>query len=129
MTFDQSQDEIVATIAIVDDDDDVRKSLANLLDSVGYRTSLYPSAEAFLADQAWHSSQCAILDIRMKGMSGIDLLRRLGVLNVTMPTIILTAHCDEDARARVRLEGGQAFLCKPFDEDELLDAIRTALKS
>ena len=118
----------VPLIAIVDDDDSLRKSLDNLLRSVGFRTQGFASAEAFLSSQHVHDTACLILDVRMPGMSGLELQRQLGAANWSIPIIFITAHADDDARAQALAAGAVDFLYKPFREEDLLDAIDVALK-
>jgi FixJ family two-component response regulator len=118
----------VPLIAIVDDDDSLRKSLDNLLRSVGFRTQGFSSAEAFLSSQQAHDTACLILDVRMPGMSGLELQRQLEAANWRIPIIFVTAHADDDARAQALAAGAVDFLYKPFHEEALLNAIDTALK-
>jgi FixJ family two-component response regulator len=118
----------VPLIAIVDDDDSLRKSLDNLLRSVGFRAQGFASAEAFLSANHIHDTACLILDVRMSGMSGLELQRQLGVAKWRIPIIFVTAHADDDARAQALAAGAVDFLYKPFREDKLLNAIDAALK-
>jgi FixJ family two-component response regulator len=118
----------VPLIAIIDDDNALRKSLDNLLRSVGFRTLGFASAEAFLSSNHIHDTTCLILDARMPGMSGLELQRQLGAANWHIPIIFITAHADDDARAQALAAGAVDFLYKPFREEELLKAIETALK-
>ena len=118
----------VPLIAIVDDDDSLRKSLDNLLRSVGFRTQGFASAEAFLRSNHIPDTTCLILDVRMPGMSGLELQRQLGAANWHIPIIFISAHADDDARARALAAGAVDFLYKPFHEEALLTAIDTALK-
>jgi len=118
----------VPLIAIVDDDDSLRKSLDNLLRSVGFRTQGFSSAEAFLSSNHIPDLTCLILDMRMPGMSGLELQLQLGAANWSIPIIFVTAQADDDARARALTAGAVDFLYKPFREEALLDAIDTALK-
>jgi FixJ family two-component response regulator len=115
-------------ISIVDDDDSLRNSLNNLLRSVGYRLADFPSAEEFLNSSQLHETACLILDVRMPGMSGLDLQRHLVANNSRIPIIFITSHGDDDARARALAAGAVAFLYKPFREEALLEAIDSALK-
>ena len=112
----------------MDDDESLRRSLRNLLGSVGFHVESFASAEAFL--QSVHHAQtgCLILDLRLTGMSGLDLLRHLSGTGLRIPTIILTAHGDEEARQRSLQAGAVAFLTKPFNGNALIDAVRTALE-
>ena len=119
----------VALISIVDDDDSLRNSLDNLIRSVGFRAQGFSSAEAFLNSNQLHDTACLILDVRMPGMSGLDLQRQLVATNCRIPIIFITSHGDGDARARALEAGAVDFLYKPFREEALLNAIHTALKS
>jgi FixJ family two-component response regulator len=114
-------------IAIVDDDDSLRNSLNNLLRSVGFRAEGFCSAEAFLNSNQLHDTACLILDVRMPGMSGLDLQRQLVATNCRIPIIFITSHGGDDARARALAGGAVDFLYKPFREEALLKAIDSAL--
>ena len=115
-------------ISVVDDDGSLRRSLRNLLRSVGLRVETFPSAEEFLRSARRESIGCLVLDLRMSGMSGLDLLRHLAAGDSRIPAVILTAHGDEEARRRSLEAGAIAFLEKPFHGDALLDAVRAALR-
>jgi FixJ family two-component response regulator len=114
-------------VSVVDDDESLRRSLRNLLGSVGFRVETFASAEAFL--QSAHQAQtgCVVLDLRMPGMNGFDLLTHLSGTGSRIPAVILTAHGDDEARRRSLQAGAVAFLTKPFSGNALLDAVRTAL--
>jgi len=114
-------------ISIVDDDDAVRNSLDDLIRSIGFRTQGFPSAEAFLNSNQARDTACLILDVRMPGMSGLDLQRQILAANWGIPIIFITSHADDNARARALEAGAVAFLHKPFREEELLNAIHAAL--
>jgi FixJ family two-component response regulator len=116
-------------ISIVDDDDSLRNSLNNLIRSVGFGVQGFSSAEAFLNSNQLQDTACLILDVRMPGMSGLELQRQLVATNRGIPIIFITSHGDEDARTRALEAGAVDFLYKPFREDALLNAIHTALKS
>jgi FixJ family two-component response regulator len=116
-------------ICIVDDDASLRRSLRNLLMSVGFPVQTFDSAEAFLDGSPGASVGCVVLDVRMAGMSGLDLLRHLASAGSRIPVIILTAHADEETRRRSLEAGAVAFLEKPVRSAALLDAVRTALAS
>lgn len=118
----------VPLIAIVDDDDSLRKSLDNLLRSVGFRTQGFASAEAFLSSTHIHDTTCLILDVRMPGMSGLELQHQLVATNWRIPIIFVTAHVDDDARAQALAAGAVDFLYKPFREEALLNALDAVLK-
>jgi FixJ family two-component response regulator len=118
----------IAKISIVDDDESVREAISSLLKSVGYRTELFASAEEFLRSAHHQETQCLILDIRMPGMSGLELQRHLVAAGSSIPIIFITGHGDEEAQADAVCERAVAFLGKPFSEDALLSAIQLALR-
>ena len=115
-------------IAIVDDDDALRHSLDDLLQSVGFRVQGFASAEAFLRTQHAPETACLILDVRLPGMNGLELQRQLVAAHWAIPIIFITAHADDDVRARALAAGAVAFLYKPCREEDLLRAIEAALK-
>jgi FixJ family two-component response regulator len=114
-------------ISIVDDDESMRASLDNLVRSVGLRAQAFSSAESFLASPGVETA-CLILDVRMQGMSGLDLQRQLAASAVRVPIIFVTSHIDEHVRTRALEAGAVAFLYKPFREEDLLDAIDGVLE-
>jgi FixJ family two-component response regulator len=114
-------------VGVVDDVESLRRSVRNLLSSVGFRVKTFASAEEFLESPHRASIGCLVLDLRMAGMNGLDLVRHLAATGSRIPVIILTAHGDEEARRRSLEAGAVAFLGKPFRSDALLDAVRTAL--
>src|SRR5919109_68630 len=114
-------------ISIVDDDDSVRESLRSLIRSVGFRAEVFDSAEALLNSDHLRNTDCLILDVRMPGMSGLALQRRLIATNCRVPIVFITAHGDEEARSRALNDGAVDFLGKPFSEEALLKAIQSAL--
>ena len=118
----------VPLISIVDDDDALRSSLDDLLQSVGFRTLDFRSSEAFLSSSQARDAACLILDVRMPGMSGLELQGQIVAANWRIPIIFITAHADTDAQARALAAGAVAFLYKPCREEELLAAIDIALK-
>jgi FixJ family two-component response regulator len=116
-------------LAVIDDDESVRAALRSLLRSFGFEVELFPSAEDFLA-LAWADCfACLIVDIRMPGMSGLDLLRQLLAEGYRVPTIIMTAIDDPTAQRRAIDYGAEAFLRKPFAEDHLIAAVQSALEA
>ena len=117
----------VPLISIVDDDDSLRNSLDNLIRSVGFRAQGFPSAEAFLSSNQVHDTACLILDVRLPGMNGLELQRRIAAANWRIPIIFITSHADGDARARALEAGAVDYLYKPFREEALLNAIDAAL--
>ena len=115
-------------ISIVDDDDSLRNSLSNLLRSVGFRVREFASANAFLGSSDVRETACLILDVRMPGMDGLELQHHIVTAGWRLAIVFVTSHDDADARARALKAGAVAFLYKPFREQELLDAIDTALR-
>ena len=115
-------------ISIIDDDDGLRNSLENLIRSIGLRAQGFSSAEAFLSSNQAHETHCLILDVRMPGMSGIEFQRQMVLAGSQMPIIFITAHHNDHWRTQALEAGAVAFLHKPFFEEELLNAINTALK-
>jgi FixJ family two-component response regulator len=115
-------------ISIVDDDETFRNSLDDLVQSLGFQTQGFPSAEGFLSSSQARDTACLILDVRMPGMNGLDLQRRIVAAGWTIPIIFITSHAGDDVRARALEAGAVAFLHKPFREEELLNAIDAALK-
>ena len=118
----------VPLISIVDDDDSLRNSLDNLIRSVGFRAQGFASAEAFLSSNQVHDTACLILDVRLPGMNGLELQRKIVAENWRLPIIFITSHADGDARARALEAGAVDYLYKPFREEQLLNAIDAALK-
>ena len=118
----------VPLMAIVDDDDALRNSLDNLLRSVGFRVQGFASAEAFLQAPPAPETACLIVDVRMPGMNGLELQRRLGGMHWRIPIIFVTAYADDDVRAHALAAGAIAVLSKPCREADLLHAIDVALQ-
>ena len=114
-------------VSVVDDDESLRRSLRNLLGSVGFRVETFASAEAFLQSIPQEHTRCLVVDLRMPGMDGLELLRHLSGRGIRIPAIVLTAHDDDEARQRSLQAGAVAFLGKPFNGNALLDAVKTAL--
>ena len=115
-------------ISIVDDDDFFRNSLDNLIRSVGFRVQGFPSAESFLNSDQVHDTACLVLDVRMPGMSGLELQRQIVTANWRIPIIFITSYADGDARAKALEAGAVDYLDKPFREEDLINAIDAALK-
>jgi len=116
-------------VCIVDDDASLRRSLRNLLTSVGLRVETFQSADAFLTSVHRQNTGCMVLDLRMEGMNGLDLMKHLAATGSSIPVIVLTAHGDEDTRQRTLEAGAVAFLKKPFQSAALVDAVRSALST
>jgi len=115
-------------VAIVDDDDSVRGTLQELLRSAGFSSRIFESAEDFLGSGHQQETACLITDIRMPGMSGLELQARLNAEHCRIPTIFITAHGDEEMRFRALREGAVEFLPKPFDDEVLVESVRAALE-
>jgi FixJ family two-component response regulator len=114
---------------VVDDDDSMRSAVQDLLEAVGLPASGFASAEEFLSSGKQHETACLITDIRMPGMSGLELQAQLNAERCRIPIIFITAHGDEKMRLQARREGAVEFLSKPFDNEVLLDGVRAALES
>jgi len=115
-------------VAVVDDDISVRESLESLIRSVGWEVRLSASAEEFLNSARPRTMDCLVLDVRLPGMSGIELHRRLLAQRCEVPVIFITAHAsDNRARAEAVSDWTVAYLAKPFSDEELLDAVHMAL--
>jgi len=115
-------------IAVVDDDQSVRDGLENLISSVGYQVKVFASAEAFLDSDTPANTDCAVLDLRLPGMSGVELQRKLAADGQSIPGIIITAQGDDRVESEAAAAGAIAFIKKPFKEAILLAAIDSALK-
>ena len=116
-------------VAVVDDDISVRESLESLIRSVGLEVRVFASAEEFLNSVHPRKADCLILDVRLPGMSGIELHRHLLARSCQVPVIFITAHGSDDrARAEAASDWTVAYLTKPFSEDELLDAVEHGLE-
>jgi two-component system response regulator FixJ len=116
------------TIFVVDDDAAVRQSLRVLLEVNGYAVQTFDSAEAFLAQLPDAESGCLLLDVRMPGMSGLDLQRELTRRAVDLPVVVITGHGDVPMAVAALKAGAVDFLEKPFDSDALLASLRDALR-
>jgi FixJ family two-component response regulator len=116
-------------VAIVDDDDLMRGALHGLLKSVDLPAQVFGSGEEFLKSGWQHQTACLIADIRMPGMSGLELQAQLNAEGCRVPIIFITAHGDERMRMQALRAGAVEFLAKPFDEETLLDSVRAALGS
>jgi len=116
-------------ITVVDDDACVRESLSSLLRSVGHAVNEFGSAEELVASPTLGMTDCVITDVRMPGMSGLELQRRLALSHPRLPVIVMTAHAsDEEVRLRALRDGAVEYLSKPLDEETLLRAIETVLR-
>jgi FixJ family two-component response regulator len=117
----------VPIVFVVDDDRSVRDSLRRLITSVGMTVEVFPTAQAFLSTPRGDAPSCLVLDVRLPGLSGLDLQRELANTNATLPIIFLTGHGDIPMSVQAMKAGAIEFLTKPFRGQDLLDAIRHAI--
>jgi RNA polymerase sigma factor (sigma-70 family) len=115
-------------VFVVDDDASVRCSLKFLLSTVGLQVESFDSADTFLHKKLPDAPSCLVLDVRLPGLSGIDIQRELAARNIRIPTIFLTGHGDIPMSVRAMKAGAVEFLTKPFRDQDLLDAVRVALE-
>ncbi|PYQ08969.1 MAG: DNA-binding response regulator [Acidobacteria bacterium] len=115
-------------VFVVDDDSSVRDSLRRLITSVGFLVEVFPSAQAFMRARRPDAPGCLVLDVRLPGLSGLDLQRELADTDAALPIIFLTGHGDIPMSVRAMKAGAVEFLTKPFREQDLLDAIRHAIE-
>ena len=116
-------------IAIIDDDESVRGALQGLMSAAGLHARAFASAEEFLNSGLLRDTGCLIADIRMPGMSGLELQTKLNAEGCRIPTIFITAHDDTKLRLQAMRGGAVEFLAKPFDDEALLENVRAALES
>src|SRR5260370_28506202 len=121
--------ENIKIIARVDDGDSRRSALQGLLKVVGLHAQAFASAEEFLKSGQQHQVACLIADIRMPGMSGLELQAKLNAERCRIPTIFITAHGDAKMRMQALRAGAVEFLAKPFNDEALLESVRAALES
>jgi FixJ family two-component response regulator len=115
-------------VAIVDDDDLMRSALQGMLKSVDLPSQVFASAEEFLKSGQQQQTACLIADIRMPGMSGLELQAELNAAHCRIPTIFITAHGDTKMRMQALRAGAVEFMAKPFDDEVLLGSVRAALE-
>jgi FixJ family two-component response regulator len=118
-----------AMISIVDDDESVRTATKALLRSAGYEVETFASAELFKESGALRETECLVLDVRMPGMSGLELQRRLNEAKSCVPIVFVTAHDDRTHRLKAMEAGAVNFFRKPFDADAFVATIQAALRS
>jgi FixJ family two-component response regulator len=116
-------------VAIVDDDDSMRNALQGLLESAALPAQSFASAEEFLRFEQYRQIACLIADIRMPGMSGLELQAKLNTERCRIPIIFITAHGDEKMRMQALRAGAVEFMAKPFNDEALLESVRAALES
>jgi FixJ family two-component response regulator len=113
-------------VAVVDDDESVRKALERLLASVGVRCDTHGTGLAFLESPALHDVDCLVLDLHLQGMSGTEVLAEVRVAASKLPVILMTGRYEVEFAEKALAAGASAFLRKPFGEEELFEAIKTA---
>ena len=116
-----------AIVFVVDDDEGMRQSLKNLIGSVGLRVEAFASAQEFLRSKLTDVPGCLVLDVRLPGLSGLDLQKRMADADIEIPIIFITGHGDIPMTVRAMKAGAVEFLTKPFRDQDLLDAIQQAL--
>jgi FixJ family two-component response regulator len=117
-----------AVVHIVDDDDSLRRAVGSLCRSIGFQTRTYGSAREFLDANREDAAGCLVLDVRLPGMSGLDFQSQLAELGIKLPVILVTGHGDIPMSVRAMKAGAVDFLPKPFRDQELLDAVTTAIE-
>jgi FixJ family two-component response regulator len=123
------KNEATEMVFVIDDDESIREALKSLIRSVGLGVETFASAHAFLeSHRRWDVPACLILDVRMPGLSGLDLQRDLAEANINLPIIFITGHGDIPMSVRAMKAGAVEFLTKPFRDQDLLDAIQQALE-
>jgi FixJ family two-component response regulator len=116
------------TVFVIDDDPSVLKSLSRLLRSLGFDAETFESAELFLARKHYDGVGCIILDVQMPGLSGMDLQEELGRADYSLPIIFITGHGSIPMSVQAMKRGAVDFLTKPFDDEELLQAVKKAIE-
>ena len=114
-------------ISVVDDDESVRRTTTRLIESFGFRAAAFESAETFLRSRLRDDTSCLILDVQMPGMNGLQLQSHLAAEGSGIPVIFITSYDERESRRRAMEAGAIAFLGKPFSDEQLLEAIRSAL--
>lgn len=114
-------------ICVVDDDKSIQRALRRLLGATGFRVETFSSAEEFLESDHRGRADCLVLDVRLGGLSGLDLQERLARTGMRTPIVVITAHDDQPTRERARRTGAIEYLAKPFDDDSLIAAIYKAI--
>ena len=115
-------------VAIVDDDESVQRALQDLIESDGLSALCFGSAEQFLDSEARNKAACLIADVRMPGLSGLELQAKLKAERCRIPVIFITAHGDAEMRIHAMRQGAVEFLSKPFDDAVLLEIVHAALE-
>jgi FixJ family two-component response regulator len=120
--------EAVATVFVVDDDASVREALGSLIRSAGMKVETFASAQEFLARPPLDAPGCLVLDVRLPGLSGLDLQSRMAEINLELPIVFITGHGDIPTTVRAMKAGAQEFLTKPFRDQDLLEAVAQAIE-
>ena len=115
-------------ISVIDDDESVRRTTKFLVESFGFRAAAFESAEDFLKSGQRHNTSCLILDVQMPNMNGLQLQSELAAAGCSIPIVFITAYDDNDSRGRAMRDGAVAFLTKPFNDEQLLQTVRSALR-
>ena len=117
-----------STVLVVDDDTSMREALSDLFQSVGLRVEVFASTQEFIKNKRPEGPTCLVLDVRLPGKSGLDFQQELNAANINLPIVFLTGHGDIPMSVRAMKAGAVEFLTKPFREQDLLDAVQTALE-
>jgi FixJ family two-component response regulator len=120
--------DIPSTVFVIDDDPSVRRAIQGLLKSVGLRSEAFGNPQEFLAKRPADGPSCLVLDVRLPGLSGLDFQRQLADAGVQIPIIFITAHGNIPMSVKAMKSGAVEFLTKPFDDQELVDAVQQALE-
>lgn len=115
-------------VAVIDDHRYLRESIKDLLEASGYDSALYDSADSFLSEKGYSAVDCILADVRMPGMSGVEMLQALNRMPSHPPVIIMTAHGDAEIESAVLQEGAVAFLRKPVNADLLMSWLERAIE-
>ncbi|HXE81454.1 MAG TPA: response regulator transcription factor [Vicinamibacterales bacterium] len=118
----------VPVVFIIDDDPSVRRALSRLLRAEGFQVETFSSGDEFLHARAYANSGCVVLDMRMPGLSGFEVMERIAARRPALPVILITGHGDVPMATRALSSGCASFLAKPFEDEELLHAVRRALR-
>jgi FixJ family two-component response regulator len=116
-------------VAVVDDDASLRDATQNLLEAAGFATVAFGSAQRFLDSARRRDVSCLVTDMRMPGMTGLELFQALVASDAAIPTVLITAYPDEDVRSTVRKAGIRCYLSKPFSPEQLCECVRSAIAS
>ena len=120
--------ELDPIVLVVDDDVSVREALGSLIRSAGLKVETFASAQEFLTRPRTDAPSCLVLDVRLPGLSGLDLQKKMAKANLEIPIIFITGHGDVPTSVQAMKAGALEFLIKPFDDRDLLEAIRNAIK-